>query len=156
MLTYSSSASLYLFVSWLSIFFWLLNLNAKTLVFLFLFSSLLFPSLCFCRINKMVQRKDNNLAKYYPKYPAMPMNCSITARNLRKCDLGGVIFGCKHNTMSECLTKQMFGTHDDLIRFRINDKGGSSILLAAWVFNQEIVYLYDLIFQVLFSNDLSL
>ncbi|OAY62562.1 Kelch-like protein 12 [Ananas comosus] len=67
----------------------------------------------------MVQRKDNNLTKYYPKYPAMPMNCSITARNLRKCDLGGVIFGCKHNTMNECLTKQMFGlpyTHYSYVR----------------------------------------
>ncbi|XP_008804154.1 uncharacterized protein LOC103717508 [Phoenix dactylifera] len=36
-------------------------------------------------------------------------NCSATARNLHKSDLGGVIFGCKHNTMKECLSKQLFG-----------------------------------------------
>jgi hypothetical protein len=30
-------------------------------------------------------------------------------RNLHKSDLGGVIFGCKNNTMNECLTKQIFG-----------------------------------------------
>lgn len=30
-------------------------------------------------------------------------------RNLQKSDLGGVIFGCKNNTMKECLTKQLFG-----------------------------------------------
>ncbi|KAL0912001.1 hypothetical protein M5K25_017942 [Dendrobium thyrsiflorum] len=33
----------------------------------------------------------------------------ISARNLRKNDLGGVIFGCKHTTMQECLSKQLFG-----------------------------------------------
>lgn len=36
-------------------------------------------------------------------------NSSVTFRNLRKNDLGGVIFGCKHNTMAECLSKQIFG-----------------------------------------------
>jgi hypothetical protein len=35
--------------------------------------------------------------------------CSVAARNLREDELGGVIFGCKHNTMNECLTKQLFG-----------------------------------------------
>ncbi|KAJ1691321.1 hypothetical protein LUZ63_015476 [Rhynchospora breviuscula] len=40
-------------------------------------------------------------------------------RNLHKSDLGGVIFGCKNNTMQECLTKQLFGlpsTHYSYIR----------------------------------------
>ncbi|KAJ3693805.1 hypothetical protein LUZ60_009285 [Juncus effusus] len=36
-------------------------------------------------------------------------NYVLAARNLRKSDLGGVIFGCKHNTIKECLTKQLFG-----------------------------------------------
>nr|XP_010921050.1 actin-binding protein IPP [Elaeis guineensis]XP_010921051.1 actin-binding protein IPP [Elaeis guineensis] len=36
-------------------------------------------------------------------------NSSTTARNLRKSDLGGVIFGCTHNTMKECLSNQLFG-----------------------------------------------
>lgn len=30
-------------------------------------------------------------------------------RNLRKNQLGGVIFGCKNSTMKECLSKQLFG-----------------------------------------------
>ena len=34
---------------------------------------------------------------------------SVAARNLREDELGGVIFGCKHNTMNECLSKQLFG-----------------------------------------------
>ncbi|KAJ0979279.1 hypothetical protein J5N97_014753 [Dioscorea zingiberensis] len=38
-----------------------------------------------------------------------PSNSSVTARNLPKNDLGGVIFGCKHDTMMECLSKQLFG-----------------------------------------------
>ncbi|CAK7325940.1 unnamed protein product [Dovyalis caffra] len=37
------------------------------------------------------------------------VNGSITARNLRKSDLAGVIFGCKHNTIKECFSKQLFG-----------------------------------------------
>ena len=31
------------------------------------------------------------------------------ARNLRENQLGGVIFGCKHNTIEECFEKQLFG-----------------------------------------------
>lgn len=30
-------------------------------------------------------------------------------RNLSRSQLGGVIFGCKNNTMRECLSKQLFG-----------------------------------------------
>lgn len=37
------------------------------------------------------------------------VNCSVTARNLRVNDLGGVIFGCKHSTIGECYDKQLFG-----------------------------------------------
>ncbi|GMI73413.1 hypothetical protein HRI_001010600 [Hibiscus trionum] len=37
------------------------------------------------------------------------VNCSTSARNLRKRDLAGVIFGCKHSTFGECLSKQLFG-----------------------------------------------
>ncbi|KAL5576370.1 hypothetical protein UlMin_018069 [Ulmus minor] len=36
-------------------------------------------------------------------------NFSASARNLRKSDLGGVIFGCKHSTFRECYFKQLFG-----------------------------------------------
>jgi hypothetical protein len=31
------------------------------------------------------------------------------ARNLRENQLGGVIFGCKHDTIEECFRKQLFG-----------------------------------------------
>ncbi|XP_020080324.1 kelch-like protein 20 [Ananas comosus] len=44
-----------------------------------------------------------------PYKTPMPGNSSVSARNLRKTDLGGVIFGCSIHTMSECLSKQLFG-----------------------------------------------
>ncbi|XP_011627559.1 kelch-like protein 12 [Amborella trichopoda] len=34
---------------------------------------------------------------------------NTAARNLKKDDLGGVIFGCKNSTITECLSKQLFG-----------------------------------------------
>ncbi|TMW90343.1 hypothetical protein EJD97_015878 [Solanum chilense] len=37
------------------------------------------------------------------------VNGSTSARNLRKSDLGSVIFGCKHLTYKECMFKQLFG-----------------------------------------------
>ncbi|GMH13315.1 hypothetical protein Nepgr_015156 [Nepenthes gracilis] len=43
------------------------------------------------------------------KTPKWTMNCSAPARNLRKSELGGVIFGCKHCTFNECMAKQLFG-----------------------------------------------
>ncbi|XP_048135216.1 uncharacterized protein LOC115743690 isoform X2 [Rhodamnia argentea] len=36
-------------------------------------------------------------------------NCSATARNLCKKDLGGVILGCTHHTINECYAKKLFG-----------------------------------------------
>ncbi|XP_027352391.1 kelch-like protein 3 isoform X2 [Abrus precatorius] len=36
-------------------------------------------------------------------------NSTVFGRNLRKNQLGGVIFGCKNATMKECLYKQLFG-----------------------------------------------
>lgn len=38
-----------------------------------------------------------------------PEISSACARNLRKNQLGGVIFGCKNSTLKECLLKQLFG-----------------------------------------------
>jgi len=32
-----------------------------------------------------------------------------SARNLSKKDLAGVIFGCKHSTYKECMSKRLFG-----------------------------------------------
>ncbi|KAF1864342.1 hypothetical protein Lal_00021998 [Lupinus albus] len=41
--------------------------------------------------------------------PVSIPNFSVTARNLKKSELGGVIFGCKHSTIKECFEKQLFG-----------------------------------------------
>lgn len=41
--------------------------------------------------------------------PSFKDNCSAPARNLRKCDLGAVIFGCKKGTIKECYFKGLFG-----------------------------------------------
>ncbi|XVE97157.1 hypothetical protein REPUB_Repub02eG0287000 [Reevesia pubescens] len=38
-----------------------------------------------------------------------PTNSIVAVRNLRKSQLGGVIFGCKNSTYKECLFKQLFG-----------------------------------------------
>lgn len=44
-------------------------------------------------------------ASYYEN----PWNRSVSARNLSKSHLGGIIFGCTTSTMKECLFKQLFG-----------------------------------------------
>ncbi|GAV76895.1 Kelch_1 domain-containing protein/Dev_Cell_Death domain-containing protein [Cephalotus follicularis] len=38
-----------------------------------------------------------------------PATCNISHRNLRRSNLGGVIFGCTNATITECLSKQLFG-----------------------------------------------
>ncbi|XP_017977264.1 PREDICTED: uncharacterized protein LOC18597448 isoform X1 [Theobroma cacao] len=47
----------------------------------------------------------NGNAPYTPNLT----NSNVAARNLRKSQLGGVIFGCKDSTFKECLFKQLFG-----------------------------------------------
>ncbi|CAK9160616.1 unnamed protein product [Ilex paraguariensis] len=54
-------------------------------------------------------RKTKTLPLKEKPPPYWTVNCSASARNLRKSDLGGVIFGCKHNTRKECLSRQLFG-----------------------------------------------
>ncbi|KAL6003025.1 hypothetical protein ACLOJK_023247 [Asimina triloba] len=49
------------------------------------------------------------LSERNPPAASTGINSSFAARNLRKNDLGGVIFGCKHSTVKECLSKQLFG-----------------------------------------------
>ncbi|KAF5472095.1 hypothetical protein F2P56_008837 [Juglans regia] len=46
--------------------------------------------------------------KSVPSSPNL-VTSSSTRRNLGKSHLGGVIFGCKNNTIKECLSKQLFG-----------------------------------------------
>uniref|UniRef100_A0A5B7BIK3 DCD domain-containing protein n=1 Tax=Davidia involucrata TaxID=16924 RepID=A0A5B7BIK3_DAVIN len=54
-------------------------------------------------------RKTKTLTLKEKSQPSWTANCSAPARNLRKSDLGAVIFGCKHNTFKECYFKQLFG-----------------------------------------------
>ncbi|KAF8663003.1 hypothetical protein HU200_055591 [Digitaria exilis] len=54
---------------------------------------------------------------------------SAAARNLPEDELGGVIFGCKHNTMNECLSKQLFGLPSGHISYVKNVKPGMPLFL---------------------------
>ncbi|XP_060964734.1 uncharacterized protein LOC133029021 isoform X1 [Cannabis sativa] len=58
-----------------------------------------------------------------------PSNFSSTARNLRKNDLGGVIFGCKHSTFKECILKQLFGLPAPHFSYVQNIKPGLPLFL---------------------------
>ncbi|KAJ0979280.1 hypothetical protein J5N97_014754 [Dioscorea zingiberensis] len=67
---------------------------------------------CACfYVNRMssLRKTQTNLVSANPPTSVKDSNSSVTARNLPKNDLGGVIFGCKHDTMMECLSKQLFG-----------------------------------------------
>ncbi|KAG9445436.1 hypothetical protein H6P81_016776 [Aristolochia fimbriata] len=50
-------------------------------------------------------------------------------RFLRKADLGGVIFGCKNYTMSECLEKQLFGLPAQHFQYVKNIDAGLPLFL---------------------------
>lgn len=50
--------------------------------------------------------------QYPPSSPNKLFNAS-GFRNLKKGQLGGVIFGCKNDTIKECLLKQLFGKFHD-------------------------------------------
>ncbi|PSS33273.1 Kelch-like protein [Actinidia chinensis var. chinensis] len=54
-------------------------------------------------------RKKKTLSLKEKPQPSCTINCSAPARNLRKRDLGAVIFGCKHNTIRECCSELLFG-----------------------------------------------
>ena len=52
------------------------------------------------------------MASTFPDFSSKfskPGNSAVSHRNLSKSDLGGMIFGCKHYTMAECLSKLLFG-----------------------------------------------
>lgn len=51
------------------------------------------------------------------------------ARNLSKDNLGGAIFGCKDNTMGECLSKQLFGLPSSHFQFVRNIEPGMPLFL---------------------------
>ncbi|CAN6336403.1 unnamed protein product [Urochloa humidicola] len=50
-------------------------------------------------------------------------------RNLRENQLGGVIFGCKHDTIEECLRKQLFGLPSVHYSYVRNVKPGMPLFL---------------------------
>ncbi|KAK6943206.1 Development/cell death domain [Dillenia turbinata] len=52
-----------------------------------------------------------------------------SARNLKKANLGGVIFGCTHNTIKECLFKQLFGLPAQHISYVKNIEPGLPVFL---------------------------
>ncbi|WVZ72407.1 hypothetical protein U9M48_020873 [Paspalum notatum var. saurae] len=54
---------------------------------------------------------------------------SLAARYLREDELGGVIFGCKHNTINECLSKQLFGLPSGHFSYVKNVKPGMPLFL---------------------------
>ncbi|KAM0950506.1 putative development/cell death domain-containing protein [Dioscorea sansibarensis] len=63
--------------------------------------------LCAC---EMVAGK-KTMASTFPDFSSKfskPGNSAVSHRNLSKSDLGGMIFGCKHYTMAECLSKLLF------------------------------------------------
>ncbi|GAB4827658.1 hypothetical protein Ancab_034543 [Ancistrocladus abbreviatus] len=57
------------------------------------------------------------------------VNCSTSARNLRKSELGSVIFGCTHVTFKECLLKQLFGLPDRHFAYVKNVRRGMPLFL---------------------------
>ncbi|GJY58847.1 putative development/cell death domain-containing protein [Tanacetum coccineum] len=56
-------------------------------------------------------------------------NFSVSARNMRKSDLGAVIFGCTHNTVNECLSKQLFGLPGPHFQYIKNISEGLALFL---------------------------
>ncbi|KAL1290176.1 hypothetical protein HN51_058584 [Arachis hypogaea] len=64
-----------------------------------------------------------------PSSSSSSVNCSVTARNLRKSELGGVIFGCKHNTMNQCFQMQLFGLPSGHISYVKNIGPGLPLFL---------------------------
>ncbi|KAJ0705174.1 putative DCD domain-containing protein NRP [Helianthus annuus] len=56
-------------------------------------------------------------------------NYSAPARNLRKTDLGAVIFGATHNTINECLSRQLFGLPEGHYSYIKNIKEGLVLFL---------------------------
>ncbi|KAJ6846797.1 kelch-like protein 8 [Iris pallida] len=68
------------------------------------------------------------------KVPELPSkspswNGYASTKNLSNSDLGGVIFGCKHSTMAECLSKQLFGLPSSHFSYVRNIKQGLPLFL---------------------------
>ncbi|XP_008442365.1 uncharacterized protein LOC103486256 [Cucumis melo] len=66
--------------------------------------------------------------KFKPE-PAARYNAHASCRNLGKCHLGGVIFGCTKSTIKECLSKQMFGLPSQHFSYVMNIDPGLPLFL---------------------------
>lgn len=73
--------------------------------------SLLFLMLYLPRADTMGAGRKTQTISAHENVPRSTVsgNGCFSARNLRAEDLCGVIFGCTHETMAECLSKQLFG-----------------------------------------------
>jgi hypothetical protein len=58
---------------------------------------------------QVLEQETHNLAMQTHQ-PNSQSGTGIHIRNLSEKQLGGVIFGCKPDTIEECLTKQLFGS----------------------------------------------
>ncbi|KAL8192929.1 hypothetical protein R6Q57_027377 [Mikania cordata] len=74
------------------------------------------------------QKKKINL-DWATKEVSVTSNYSVTARNLRKSDLGAVIFGTTHQTIDECLSRQLFGLPEGHYSYIKNIKQGLVLFL---------------------------
>ncbi|GJS12862.1 B2 protein [Tanacetum coccineum] len=64
-----------------------------------------------------------------PLKKSVTSNFSVSARNMRKSDLGAVIFGCTHNIINECLSKQLFGLPGPHFQYLKNIREGLALFL---------------------------
>ncbi|KAG8084880.1 hypothetical protein GUJ93_ZPchr0010g7894 [Zizania palustris] len=72
------------------------------------------------------EREAYDLAMQRHRLNSQPVDI---ARNLRENQLGGVIFGCKHNTIQECLEKRLFGLPSIHYSYVRNVKPGLPLFL---------------------------
>ncbi|XP_058207340.1 uncharacterized protein LOC131320613 isoform X1 [Rhododendron vialii] len=74
-------------------------------------------------------RKKKTLTLKEKPQPSNTVNCSVSARNLRKSDLGSIIFGCKHNTIAECYSQLLFGLPGSHFAYVKNIRPGMPLFL---------------------------
>lgn len=61
--------------------------------------------------------------------PSARFNAGASSRNLSKCHLGGVIFGCTNSTIKECLSNQLFGLPSQHLSYVKNIDPGLPLFL---------------------------
>nr|XP_043633728.1 uncharacterized protein LOC122604934 [Erigeron canadensis] len=74
------------------------------------------------------QKKKTNF-NWAKQEPYVLSNRSAPARNMRKTDIGSVIFGCTNSTINECLSKQLFGLPEGHFAYIKNISKGLALFL---------------------------